>query len=459
MVRKPRNICLCVSILAAAAAGSAYAADPQPIDPATLPPTEAVDPPASEHFFGNWGGIQDSLLRQGIGIRIDALTEFAANVSGGTHEASSFANQASFNADINWERLADLTGFSSHLTIVDRSGSNTSHSFGDNLLPAQEIYGAGGDVALHLVSVFGQETLFDRRLDIAAGRMNVENDFASSPLYCNYLNNALCGDPKSLPGGDIGHSAYPEGVWAARVRVRPRPDFYVAAGVYEVNQGLYTDQYFRSGFQLGTSHDSGVYLPIEFGWEPSFGPDNLLGHYKLGFGYDTSAGHQDFANALATNGVPGYRLYSHAGNTQVWALADQMLVRNGPNNDEGLIALAGIIKNDPNNTVYADQYFVGLLDHGFWRARPQDSIAFLFTYVCASDRLAKVEAIEQSLGLPFANGATGIQSHEMLLEVNYRIHVTDGVRIRPDFQYVIRPNAQSNLRDAAVFGFRAYVNF
>jgi porin len=445
-------------MVASIAAHASFAAD-QAIDPATLSPTRAVDAPASERLFGNWGGLQDDLIRQGIGLRIDALTEFATNVSGGTHQASSFANQVSFNLDVNWERLANLTGFSSHLIIVDRSGSNTSHSFGDNLLPAQEIYGSGGDVAFHLVSLFAEETLFDRRLDIAAGRMNVENDFASSPLYCRLLNNALCGDPKALPGGDIGHSAYPEGVWAARLRVRPTPELYVATGVYEVNQGLYSDRYFRSGFQFGTSHDSGVYLPIEVGWEPAFGPDKLLGHYKLGFGYDTSAGYKDFSNALAMKGVPGYAAHSHAGNSQFWALADQMLARNGPGDDEGIIALAGIVKNDPNNTVYADQYFVGLVDNGFWKARPKDGVSFLFTYVGTSDRLAKVEAVEQSLGLPFSNGATGVQSHEMVLEASYRIHVIDGLRLRPDVQYVIRPNAQSNLGDALVFGFRASVNF
>jgi porin len=440
--------------------GSEGAADiVQAIDPATLPPTQAVDAPAFERLFGNWGGLQDDLIRQGIGIRIDALTEFAGNISGGTRQGATFASQASFNADINWERLADVTGLSTHLTVVNRSGSSVSRQFGDNLLPVQEIYGAGGDVAFHLVSVFAQETLFDRTLDVAAGRMNVENDFASSPLYCNFLNNALCGDPKSLPGGDIGHSAYPEGVWAARVRVRPAPEIYVATGIYEVNRGLYGDKYFRSGFRFDTSQDSGVYLPIEIEWVPEFGPDGLLGHYKIGFGYDTSAGYEDFTNALAMKGVPGYQLHSHAGNAQFWVLADQMLVRNGPTDDAGLMGLAGIVKNDPNNTVYADQYFVGLVDRGFWKARPQDGVSFLFTYVGVSDRLAKVQAVEQSLGLTFSNGATGIQSHEMVLEANYRIHVTDGVRIRPDFQYVIRPNAQSNLRDAAVFGFRAYVDF
>ena len=452
-----RFVGLSAATLLAIAGGSARAG--QPIDPATLPPTQAIDAPVAEHLFGDWGGLQNDLLRQGIAIKFDFMTEFAGNVSGGTRQGATFANQAGFNADINWERLAGIVGLSTHLTIVNRSGSNDSRVFGDNLMPVQEIYGSGGDVAFHLVSVYAQETLMDGKLDIELGRMNVENDFASSSLYCNFMNNGLCGDPKALPGGDIGHSAYPDAVWATRVRVRPAPEFYVEGGIYEVNQGLYSDAYYRSGFRFDTSQDSGVYLPVEVAWEPAFGADRLPGHYKLGFGYDTSAGHKDFANDLAAAGVPGYSARSHAGNTQFWVLADQMLIRNGDGDDNGLIALAGYILNDPNNTVYADQYFAGLTDRGFWSDRPQDTVSVLFMYVTASDRLARVQTIEQSLGLPFSNGATGIQSHEMVIEADYKLRVADGVTFMPDFQYVIQPNAQTSIKDAAVFGFRAYVDF
>jgi porin len=452
-----RKLCVATAILAATVS-RASAAD-QAIDPATLPPTQAVDAAPADRLFGDWGGLQNDLTRLGIGIKVDAVTEFAGNTSGGTRQGATFANQVGFGADINWERLANITGLSTHLIIVNRSGSNDSRVFGDNLLPVQEIYGSGGDVAAHLVSLFAEETLLDRRVDVAVGRMNVENDFASSPLYCNFMNNALCGDPKALPGGDIGHSAYPDAAWALRVLVRPIEDFQIAAGVYEVNQGLYSDANFRSGFKFDTSQDSGVYLPIQVTWSPTFGPDALPGHYKLGFGYDTSSGYKDFTNALAMDAVPGYQLHSHAGNTQFWALADQMLVRNGAKNDEGIIALAGVIENDPNNTAYADQYFLGAVDRGFWAARPRDAISVLFTYVTVSDRLAKVETVQQALGLPLSNGATGIQSHEMLIEANYSLRVTEGLYFQPDFQYVMRPNAQANLQDAPVFGFRAYVDF
>ena len=429
------------------------------LQPFTTGPTQAIDARPVEHLFDDWDGLQPKLRSLGINLQFNALTEFAGNVSGGTQRSSSFASQIGLSNDINWERFAGITGLSTHVIIVNRSGSSDSHSFGDNLMPVQEIYGSGGNVAAHLVSAYAQETLYDGQLDIALGRMNVENDFASSPLYCGFMNNGLCGDPKALPGGDIGHSAYPDAVWAMRVRVKPTSDTYVESGAYEVNQGLYSDANFRTGWKFDTSKDSGVYVPIEAAWLPKLGPDAMPGHYKLGVGYDSSSTFKDFANPLAAAGVPGYTTQFHSGNIQGWVLADQMLIRNRPGDDQGLIAIGGFIQNDPNNSSYARQYIAALLDRGFWNARPQDGAGVLFTWVDVSNHLAQVEATEESLGLPLSNNATGVQSHEAILEINYDIHVYRGVHFQPDFQYVFRPNAQANIHDAAVLGFRARVEF
>jgi porin len=425
--------------------------------PSGLPPTQAAEKSPVARLFGDWGGMVTTLGDMGIDIRADAVTEFAGNVSGGTRQGATFANQLGLSADINWERLAGLTGFSTHVIMVNRSGSNDSTLFGDNLLPVQEVYGSGGDAAVHLVSAYAQETLFDKGLDIAAGRMNVENDFASSPLFCNFMNNGLCGDPKALPGGDIGHSAYPDAVWAGRVQVRPVPDIMIETGIYEVTQGLYTDPFYRSGFKFDTAKDSGVYLPAEADWEPTFGAAALPGHYKLGFGYDTSGGYADFGNILAQQAVPGYRTQDRTGNTQIWALADQMLMRNGTGDTAGLIGLAGFVHNDPNNSAYAEQYYAGLTDHGFWHMRPKDGMGLLVLYNTISGRLGNVQAVEQALALPLGNNATGIQTHEMIVEANYDIQLYRGIHFQPDVQYVVRPNAQRSIKDAAVFGFKLHV--
>ncbi len=424
-----------------------------------LPPTQAIDAKPAEHWLGDWGGAQPSLAAQGINIQLDALTEFAGNVSGGVKQGATFSNQVGFTNDINWERLAGVTGLSTHIIMVNRSGSSDSQLFGDHLLPVQEIYGSGGNVVVHLVSAYAQETLTNGRLDFALGRMNVENDFASSSLYCGFLNNGLCGDPKALPGGDIGHSAYPDAVWAARIKIRPTALTYITTGVYEVNQGLYNYENFRSGFKFDTSQDSGVYVPVQLGWEPLFGDGKLPGHYAVGFGYDTSSGYKDFGNVLAEDGVPGFGARTRTGNTQVWALADQMVLRQGDGDGDGLIVLAGFVHNDPDNTVYAEQYFAGLLDKGFWPARAQDTVGLLVLHNTISGRLGNVEGVEQALGLPYSNSATGIQTHETVVEANYDIHVVRGIHFQPDFQYVIRPNGQANIADAVVLGFRARVSF
>jgi porin len=455
-----RVVALALLIYSAAAlAAGAQAQTIAAASPLVMVPMNPVVPaytaPQVEHLLGDPGGIRTDLENHGIYLRLNATAEFAGNVSGGVKQGATSANQVAFLADIDWQRLVGVAGLSTHVIFVNRSGGNDSHLFGDNVSPVQEIYGAGGGVAVHLVSAYAEETLLDRRLDIALGWMNVENDFASSPLYCYYMNNALCGDPKALPGGDIGHSAFPDAVWAGRVRIRPTLDTYIVTGVYEVNQDLYSNAD-RSGFEFGVPRDSGVYVPVQIGYEPKLGRDQMPGHYAVGFGYDSSR-YKSFSSALpAGSGMPAS---SRNGNTQFWILTDQMLVRNGNGDQDGIIALAGFINNDADNSPYAQQYFAGLLDRDFWHARPQDAVGLLFTYIAMSGTLGKTQAEEEELGIPFSNAATGVQTHEMILEANYNIHVYRGVDFRPEFQYVIRPNAQSNIRNAAVFGFKVNVEF
>jgi porin len=415
-------------------------------------PTATPATPQVEHLLGDIGGIRTSLGNLGIDLTVDATAEFAGNVSGGTKQGATSANQIGVELDIDWQKLAGLAGFSTHAVVVNRSGANDSTLFGDNLQPVQEIYGAGGDVAVHLVYIYGEQKLLGEAVDLAGGWMPVANDFAASTLYCNFMNNGLCGNPKDIPGGDVGFSSYPDSVFGGRARVRPVPQVYLQAGIYQSNQLIYTYPEYRSGFAFNTSGVHGVEIPVELAWEPHFGGAGLPGHYKLGVGIDTTR-YNDLYNS-----VTGVR-QTHAATAQFWALADQMLLRQGPDEDAGVIGLAGYLHSDPATATYGDEVFMGLLDKHFWQARPQDTIGLLFTWQSVSSELTRVEEIDQSLGLPYANGASGVQTHEEALELNYDIHVTRGVNFAPDFQYVFRPNAQGTIHDAAVLGFKAHVTF
>ena len=294
------------------------------------------------------------------------------------------------------------------------------------------------------------------------------NDFSASPLYCNFQNNAICGNPKAS-SDNTSNSSYPDANWAIRLRVRPVSQVYLQSGIYFTQDNIYSNNGFRTGFHFDSAHIDGEYFPVELGWEPHFGKDGLPGHYKLGFGYDNNKHTDNYydaaGGAFAQSGLPPR--VDHGG-TQAWALADQMLVRQGAGATDGIIALAGFYHNDPSFSLRADQYYAAALDRDFWKARPFDTIGLMFSYNAISGKLGKTEALEQELGLPitgqggsanpFYDGYTpGIQTHSMILEVNYQIHVWRGVTFAPDFQYFFRPNAQGNLPDAALLGFKSHI--
>jgi porin len=83
--------------------------------------------------------------------------------------------------------------------IVQRNGRSASADFlADDLDAVQQIFGGGGSVAAHLVYLYGEQQLYNGRVDIAGGRLPVGNFFAASPIYC-YRNVIFCGNPHPIP--------------------------------------------------------------------------------------------------------------------------------------------------------------------------------------------------------------------------------------------------------------------
>ncbi len=447
----------------------------------TPPSPNAVssEPPLpgfSDSLLPNLFGLRPFLTDHGIAVIFDTVDEFAGNITGGggpipsstgkTEGGASFAGQYGFETDVNWETLAGLTGFSTHTIVVGRYGGHPASTLiGDNLNPSQEIYGAGGNVVVHLVQFFGEETLAGGKFDLTFGRIPLDDDFASSPLYCAYESNSICGNPKGFTD-NISHSSYPDANWAFRVRVRPLPDYYIQSGIFFTQSNIYNvAENFRTGFTIDSSYISGEAFPVEIGWEPSFGPQHLPGHYKLGFVYDNNP-HSD--NYFDINGAPfaltGLPPRTDHGSTTAYVLVDQMVLRNGPGASDGIVALAGYVHNDPTSdaAVYADEFYAGAQDLDFWPARPLDQINALINYQHISGYAGKTQALDIEEGIPvsdYYNGASGIQTWTMDFELNYAIHVFRGFTFAPDFQYYIRPNAQDNLPDAAFLGFKTHLVF
>ncbi|EHH67871.1 carbohydrate porin [Gluconobacter morbifer] len=422
--------------------------------------------PQPEAILVNPFGWNSWLRDRGVAFTMDTTNEFSGAITKptpgyGLKQGSSNAGQYSLENDIDWERLAGLRGFSTHMLVVGRYGIPASRMFGDNLNPSSEIYGAGGNVVVHLVYAYAEETIAKGRVDLAGGRIPFLNDFSSNPLYCTFQNNAFCGNPKAS-SDNIAHSSYPDANWAFRIRTRPTTSTYIQTGVYFVAAGLYGNVQYRTGFKFNGADITGESIPVEAGWEPVFGKDRLPGHYKLGYAIDNSP-HAD--NYYDVNGNP-YVLTGLGARTvhyswSAWALADQMILRHHVrgNPDAGLVIIGGMYANSPRTQLRAQQYEVGLIDSGFWASRPLDTIGINFSYVRVSKWATATERLQAERGMSLMAGSLMPQTFGEVLEATYRIHVWRGITFAPDFQYYFRPGAQSGLRDAAMLGFKSHIQF
>lgn len=419
----------------------------------TAEPGDALQvkvPPDPEHLFGDWGGIRTYLGDHGIDVNLDYTTETAANVSGGLRRGVDYAHQIGLQVDIDWQKLAGITGFSTHLAVVERAGRNLSSDYiGDNVIQAQEIFGAGFDMAVHDVWLYGEQKLFDGRFDAVFGRVFPGMDFAASPFYCNFMTLTICGHPRALTA-EQGFIDWPQNTWGGRIRVRPTADTYVMGGIY-ASQPFPSGG--RSGFDWSVDHVTGAFYALELGWEPVFGPNHLSGHYKIGVGYDSS---NFMSNAFVPTGPPR----SAHGRTQFWITFDQMLFRNGPGPNNGLTLLAAYAHDDPDNSLFEHFVWVGALYSGFWKARPDDQIGLAFTYYQVSPSLSQKESLEEQFDLA-PTYPYGVQGHGMVLEANYTIPVYRGVQLQPELEYFIRPGgvSSSSVPNAFVIGLKTHVLF
>jgi porin len=417
---------------------------------------QATDP-GSEHLFGDWRGLRPKLGDHGIDLQLDYTTETAWNVSGGRRHGADYAHQIGLAVDVDWEKLAGLSGLSTHTVFVNRAGRNASADYiGDPVIQAQEIYGAGFDMGVKLVSFYAEQSLWGGRVDLAAGRLAVGSDFAASPLYCDFMTLTICGHPRALTSNQ-GFTDWPTASWGGRIRFRPTADTYVMAGVYESKPFPPGG---RTGWDWSTHGQTGQTFPVEVAWEPVFEGGRLPGHYKLGLAYDNSEFPDHYVDAagqpfLTSGAAP--RL--HNGRTSQWATADQMFVRNGPGQNDGLVALAAYAHNSPDTSLFEHFVWVGVLDRGFWRARPNDQFGLAVTYYKLSHSLTRREELQQTLGLPFTDGEYGVQSDALVLEANYNIAVYRGIQVQPEIEYFVRPGGQHAVSNSLVLGLKTHVLF
>jgi len=396
---------------------------------------------------GDWGGARTSLERHGVHIAFQYWTNLAGNPVGGERQGFTYTDSLNLSIDFDFEKLFRWKGGGLHFIFTNRDGSSLTQNDIGNIFTVQQIYGPTETYRLTALTL--EQSFAGGALDVVAGRYPA-SDFATSPLYCVFMNNGFCGYPGGI-AQNLNMPYFPVPSWAGRVRWKPSPEFLAQVGAFEVNPTL-ADTH---GFDWSTSGSTGTAIVGELWYVRGGDAPGLPGHYKLGGWYQTQNASTAPAStaraAAAPSGSPGAFARAVAASVDAkagfYALFDQAMtvtmpqlpfIRGAAEVPVGVSVLGGVSWAQGPNTVNDVAAFGGVILHDLIPCRPYDTQGFAATWV---------------------NRTVPGQTYELVLEWNYGMEITRWFRFQPDVQWIIRPGATGQIPNALVLGAQASIDF
>jgi len=396
----------------------------------------------------NEGGA--SLADEGVHPFLAYYGVFLSNPVGGRTQSAAYSHEIIFGVNFDLDKLANIPGASFTISGVDAVGTNLSDSIG-NLFYVSESYVTP---TIFFYQLYWKQDLFDKSLELYAGRMTAADLFASLPAFGWQVSGGINGNPTSI-FLNAPFTSSPDATWAAALKYRPGKDFYLATGIYQATQRLGDAAYHGVDFSIRPG--DGVLLMAQAGWEPTFfgaaespmrdqdgkrssADDDfgLPGTYVVG-GYYSNFSFSEL------NG-PGVQHNAYG----LYAMAQQMVWRSSHDPDLNFSVWGGATYS-PQQAIAQMPFmgFAGTIWQGAIPGRGLDQL--LFTYLVGTLSHDYAESVVRSGGeRPTA---------EHVLELSYAIYLTPNYTIQPDIQYVIRPGGSGDINNALVIGLQFVANF
>ncbi len=435
-----------VVLLSGAAAAPAQTVSNAPAGTRSLAETPFQLILPRQNLLGDWYGVRSWLEERGVTPTLTLLTDALGNPTGGRRQGFSAGNNVGLDLNFDLEKLGGLKGGSFQLSFSERFGASLSAKYIGNVFNVQAVY---GEDTYRLVNVAYQQKLLDDRVEFRVGRIAAGDDFLVSPYNYVFIQNGFDGNPAGIFFNAPGMTPYPNATWGALVTGRPTKRTYVQGGLYNGDPSIRDNKH----HDLDWSMDGPVFAIGEAGYQRNGlpGDQGLIGNYKVGGWYDDSQ-FTDF-NTVARGHAPSVP----RGNSGLYGLFDQMLVRFGePGSNRGF-GVTGSVLISPDQSVSQMPFFytAGFLVRGLFPSRPADGGGFGVVSGYFSNDLQISQLLAQQ-----TNPAVGVRRHETALELTYGFRFLGGALIlQADLQYIIRPGGTGQIPDAFVGGFRTGVNF
>lgn len=405
------------------------------------------DEEAHETLLGDMGGLRPSLERAGLTLGLQETSQLTRLVSGGLQRGSAYTGLTQLTLAGDGDKAWGWSGGSFYLSALNIHGRRASFTQ-DNVGGLQTVSNIEAKPATRLWELWAQQSWADGKAELRVGKLAADQEFMTSE-YASSLPNAMFGWA-ALPSIDLpaGGPAYPLASLGARLRVQPGERLTLLAGVFDGSPVGRDEEHpawiDRHGMRLVPTGQALWIAELQY-QRPADADDGLPGTYKVGAWVHTgrfddprldSAG-RSLADP-ASNGVA----LQHRGNHSLYAMADQMLWRQGARN-VGVFARAMAAPGDRNRVDFSAN--AGLAFNGPFEERAADVLAL---------------GVGQARLSRCACASSG--GRETFVEATYRYPIKPWWQVQADLQYVIRPGglgAAQRIPNALMLGLRTSIVF
>jgi porin len=462
-----------------AAAQVADATPPAPQEAASAP---AADAPAAaptgfwerSNLFGDMGGLRSLLGDHGVTLNLQETSEYLNNLSGGTARGGAYDGLTQFGIVVDTDKAIGLPGGTFNVSGLQIHGTNLTQR---NLQTLQTATGIEANATTRLWELWYQQALAGGKVDVRIGQQSIDQEFMVSQYAASFMN-ATFGWPV-LPSVDMpaGGPAYPLSSLGVRLRLKPSDSWTVLAGVFNGNpagSGVGDAQVLNAHGTNFNLHDGALIIgEVQYALnaapaDPKAAqPAGLPGTYKVGVWYNTqrfadpqydskglSLANPDSNNVAAT----------HRGNYGFYAVADQMVWREGPDSPRSLGVFARIMGAPGDRNLVDLGINAGVTLKAPFKGRDNDVVGLAVGYAKLGSH---ARALDGDTGV-FTTPGYPVRTSETLIEATYQYQVTPWWQLQADFQYVFRPaggipvgpNAPTTrIGDEAVVGVRTTITF
>lgn len=387
-------------------------------------------------LISQYSAAAEPLSDRGVQLLGSYTGEAAANLDGGLHTGSAYAGQFFFGAEADLRKLANWSGARAKLYVASRHGDNLADDEIGNSTSVQEIFGAQTE---RLANFTVEQTLFEERLVLEAGRTVANIHFLGSEL-CNYFQtNSSCGNP-TFVFRTSGFTYWPVSSWAAHAKAWLLPRVYLHAGVFEVNPAQAEED--SHGLDWSTDEATGVIAPWALGYRTGATEVRLPALYEVGGWRDTSDYRDPLrdadGNAALLSGQP---YVERSGRSGLFFRFEQQITRPDPASPRGLIVFGAALAGTAGELT-DDRFFqFGFVRKGTFTSRPRDSLAF----VVNQQRYARDALENLRIARTLAGGGDRPQRSQFMMELSYGLQVNPLLRLQPNLHYIVHPDSFSDL--------------